>query len=287
MSATITPAAVKQLRDRTDMPMGECKSALVEADGNMDKAIEILQSRNKKMQAKREGNETAEGRIGIAIDAGHQAAAIVEVRCESAPSSKSDQFIALASDLAAQVVSADPKNLEELLASKYAKGSGTTQDRVNEVIGLIRENMKPHRLQRLTGGVFGQYVHHDGTVGVLIQTKGAGSHDELLRDVSAHIAAMNPPYMSVADVPADVVAKEKEAVMADIAGDPKNAGKPANILEKIAEGKLKTKLSEIVLTEQPMANAMKYPNTTVGAALKKAGLEPVKFIRFKVGAVSL
>lgn len=286
MSA-ITPAAVKQLRDRTDMPMGECKSALVEAGGDMDKAIEILQSRNKKMQAKREGNETAEGRIAVAVDPAKQAAAIIEVRCESAPSSKSDQFIALAADLAAQVIAADPKNMEDLLQSKFFKGSGTTQDRINETIGLIRENMKPHRFLRLSGGLFGSYIHHDGTVGVLLQVKGSGSHDELLRDVCAHIAALNPPYATVADVPADVLSKEKELVMADIQSDPKNSGKPANILEKIAEGKLKTKLSEIVLTEQPMANAMKYPNLTVGAVLKKAGLEPVKFIRFKVGAVSL
>jgi len=108
-----------------------------------------------------------------------------------------------------------------------------------------------------------------------------------LKDVAAHIAALNPPYATTAAVPSDVMAKEKELVKADIDADPKNAGKPANILEKIAEGKLRTKLAEIVLSEQPMANNMKYPNTTVGAALKKAGLEPVKFIRFKVGAVAL
>ena len=286
MSA-ITPAAVKQLRDRTDMPMGECKSALVEAEGNMDKAIEILQSRNKKMQAKREGNETAEGRIGVSIDPRSQAGAIVEVRCESAPSAKSTQFIQLCSDIADQVVGQDPQTIEDLLSEPFVNGAGTMQDRINEVIGLIRENMKPHRFKRLSGGIFGQYIHHDGTVGVLVQVNGKGTHDELLRDVGAHIAALNPPYMKVQDVPADVVAKEKEAVMADINGDPKNAGKPANILEKIAEGKLKTKLAEVVLTEQPMANSMKYPNTTVGAALQKAGLEPVTFIRYKVGAVTL
>jgi len=286
MSA-ISPAAVKQLRDRTDMPMGECKSALVESSGDMDKAIEILQSRNKKMQAKREGNETAEGRIGISIDTRAKAGAIVEVRCESAPSAKSDPFIALCSDIADQTVGQDPKTLEDLVSEPFVNGAGTMQDRINEVIGLIRENMKPHRFTRLSGGLFGQYIHHDGTVGVLIQVNGKGSHDELLRDVSAHIAALNPTFLKVEDVPADVVAKEKEAVMADIAGDPKNAGKPANILEKIAEGKLKTKLSEIVLTEQPMANASKYPNTSVGAALKKAELEPVNFVRFKVGAINL
>jgi elongation factor Ts len=124
-------------------------------------------------------------------------------------------------------------------------------------------------------------------VGVVVECRGGSPNDELLRDVSAHIAALNPPYTSTEDVPADVVAKEKAAVMADIQADPKNASKPANIVEKIADGKLKTKLAEVVLTEQPMANAMKYPNTTVGAALAKAGLNPVKFVRLKVGAVAL
>ena len=136
----------------------------------------------------------------------------------------------------------------------------------------------------LTALVLASYA---GTVGVLLECKGANANDEVLRDVSAHIAALNPPYTTAADVPADVMAREKELVMADITADPKNAGKPANILEKISEGKLRTRLAEIVLAEQPMANVGKYPNTTVGAALKKAGLEPVKFVRFKVGAVAL
>ena len=105
--------------------------------------------------------------------------------------------------------------------------------------------------------------------------------------VAAHVTALNPPYATVAEVPADVMQKEEALVKADMDADPKNAGKPANILEKIAAGKLKTRLAEIVLTEQQMANAMKYPGTTVGAALKKAGLEPVRFVRFKVGAVAL
>jgi len=122
---------------------------------------------------------------------------------------------------------------------------------------------------------------------VLLECKGAAPNDELLKDVAAHIAALNPPYTSTADVPADVIAKEKGLVMAEMANDPKSQGKPANITEKIAEGKLRTRLADVVLTEQPMANATKYPNTSVGAALKKAGLEPVKYVRFKVGAVAL
>jgi elongation factor Ts len=287
MSTPVTPQMVKQLRDRTDLPMGDCKQALVEANGDAEKAIEILRSKFAKMQAKREGSETAEGRIGTFVDNAAKHAAIVEVRCETAPSAKSDRFVALANDLAKHVARQKPKDVAEALTQPVPGGSGTVQDRINDVVGVIREKMVLHRFHRLEGGTYGSYVHHDGTVGVMLECKGERANDELLRDVSAHVAALNPPYTTVADVPADVIAKEKELVMSDISNDPKNAGKPANIVEKIAEGKLRTKLSEIVLSEQPMANSTKYPNTTVGAALKKAGLEPVRFVRFKVGAVSL
>jgi len=284
---TISAAAVNELRKRTDLPMMECKKALVEANGDMDKAVEILRSQFAKATVKREGNETAEGRVGIAIDAATNVAvaAIVELRCESAPSAKSDQFIALAADLAKHLITSDAVDVPALLTQKH--GSGTVQDRINEVVGVIREKMIVHRFTRLSGGVFGQYVHHDGTVGVLLHCTGNGGTTEILRDVSAHIAAMNPQYIVTSEVPADLMAKERAVVMSQIENEPKNAGKPANIIEKIAEGKLKTWLAEIVLTEQPMANAAKYPGQTVGQVLTKLGLTPAKFIRYKVGAVTV
>lgn len=281
----VTPQMVKQLRDRTDQPMGLCKQALDENTGDMDKAIDWLRERSKGVTAKREGNETAEGRVGVSVDNAAKVAAIVEMRCESAPSAKSDQFIALANDLAKAAAGSKAADAAALLTEPL--GTGTVQDRISDVVGIIREKMVLHRSQKLEGGVYGGYVHHDGSVGVLIECKGGAANDELLRDVAAHIAALNPPYATTADVPADVIEKEKGLVKADMDADPKNAGKPANILEKIAEGKLRTRLSEIVLSEQLMANAGKYPNTSVAAALKKAGLEPVRFVRFKVGAVAL
>ncbi len=283
--STISAAAVNELRKRTDLPMMECKKALVEANGDMDKAVEILRSQFAKATVKREGNETAEGRVGIAIDAATNVAAIVELRCESAPSAKSDQFIALAADVAKHLITNDAADVPTLLAQKHA--SGTVQDRINEVVGVIREKMIVHRFTRLSGGVFGQYVHHDGTVGVLLHCTGTGGTTEILRDVSAHIAAMNPQYLVTSEVPTDLMAKERAVVMSQIENEPKNAGKPANIIEKIAEGKLKTWLAEIVLTEQPMANAAKYPGQTVGQVLTKLGLTPAKFIRYKVGAVTV
>ncbi len=285
MATPVTPLLVKQLRDRTDQPMGLCKKALDMNEGDLQKAIDWLRTQNKNMGVAREGNETAEGRVGVYYDNTAKNAAIIEMRCESAPSAKSDQFIALAADVAKFIASSKATDVPSTLSESY--GKGTVQDRINETVGVIREKMILQRFQRLSGGIYGSYIHHDGTVGVLIECKGTTPNDELLRDVSAHIAALNPPYVTTADVPSEVVAKEKGLVKADMDGDAKNVGKPANILEKIADGKLKTRLAEVVLTEQPMANGIKYPNTSVGAALKKAGLEPVKFIRFKVGAVTL
>ena len=285
--AAVTPQMVKQLRDRTDQPMGLCKQALDLNDGDMDKAIDHLKSLNSKMQAKREGNETAEGRIGVAYDNAAKAAAIVEVRCESAPSAKSDHFITLAADLAKHALTSKAADVPALLAEKH--GGGSVQDRIDDTVGKIREKMVLHKFQRLEGGVYGSYIHHDGTVGVVVECKGTptGPTDEVLRDVAAHIAALNPPHAVPAAVPAEQLEKEKEVVKAEMDADTKMAGKPAAILEKIAADKLSKRLSEYVLSEQPMANDIKYPKTSVGAALKKIGLEPVRFVRLKVGAVAL
>jgi elongation factor Ts len=283
----VTPQLVKQLRDRTDQPMGLCKQALDLNDGDVDKAIDYLKSLNSKMQAKREGNETAEGRIGVFTDNAAKTAAIVEMRCESAPSAKSDQFVALAADLAKFVASSTAADVSALLVEPY--GKGTVQDRINDTVGVIREKMILQRFQRLSGGVYGSYIHHDGTVGVVVECKGtagAGT-EELLRDVAAHIAALNPPHATPADVPADQMTKEQTAVKEDMDADPKMGSKPQNIVQKIATDKLSKRLSEYVLSEQQMANDIKYPKTTVGAALQKAGLTPVRFVRFKVGAVTL
>lgn len=288
MSTTISAADVNALRKRTDQPMMDCKSALVEAGGDMEKAVQILRERNSKVVVKRVGNETAEGRIAAFIDAGSKAAAILDMRCESAPTAKNAQFVALANDLAKQVALKSPKTVEELLAQSYVGGKGTVSDRMTEVIGLIRENMKPSRFAALSGGQFGEYIHHDGSVGVLLQVEGkAGADPVMLRDLCAHYAAMNPQYIKTADVPADIVAKEKAMMLQQVESDPKNAGKPANILEKIVEGKLRAWFGESVYLEQLVANQTKYEKKTVSQVLKAAGLEVVKVVRFKVGEVTL
>ena len=294
--STISAASVNELRKKTDQPLMDCKAALTEAGGDMDKAVTILRSRNSKIGTKREANEVAEGRVGVVIDAANAQAGIVELRCESAPSAKSDQFIKLAHDIAEHVASHEAANVAGLLTQTH--GSHTVKERIDEVVGLIREKMIVQRFERIVGGVFGQYVHHDGTVGVLLNCQGDQAEAEPLRDVCAHIAAMNPLYLNADEVPAEALAKEKAVIATQIeegekAGEQKakDEGKKyfvknAQILEKIADGKLKTWMSEIVLTEQPMANAQKYPGQTVGQVLSKLGLKPTKFVRFKVGATA-
>src|SRR4051794_39603370 len=144
--AAVTPQMVKQLRDRTDQPMGLCKQALDHNAGDMEKAIEWLRSQNSKMGVKREGNETAEGRIAVSFDNAAKIAAIVEMRCESAPSAKSDQFIAMANDLAKHAAKSSAADVPAMLAEPFG-GKGTVQDRINDVVGVIREKMILHKFQ--------------------------------------------------------------------------------------------------------------------------------------------
>src|SRR5215204_2259894 len=137
--AAVTPQMVKQLRDRTDQPMGLCKQALDQNAGDMEKAVDWLRTQNKSMGVKREGNETAEGRVGVFFDNAAKVAAIVEMRCESAPSAKSDQFIALANEVAKHVATGNPADVAAALTQPF--GGGTLQDRINDVVGVIREKM--------------------------------------------------------------------------------------------------------------------------------------------------
>lgn len=278
MGTPITAAMVNELRKRTDRPMMECKSVLVEAEGDMAKAVDLIRVRNKGISGTRALNETAEGRMGVFI--GDKAAAIVELRCESAPVAKSDHFVKLANDIAKHVAAKSPKDVESLLTSEMEAGKSVT-DRINEVIGLLRENMKVQRFQRLEGGTFGEYIHHDGSIGVLLQTQGKPTNDETLRDVCMHIAAVQPTPVSARreEVDPALIAKEKQIAQAKAEA----TGKPAQIAERIAEGQMKTWFAENVLVEQPF---VKDAAKSVGQVLKEAGLEVTKFVRYKVGEIT-
>lgn len=274
---------VKTLRDRTNAPMMECKAALNEANGDMDKAIDILRKKIKGLTAKFGSREMAEGRIGTFVDPAGKVAAIIEMRCETAPVAKADRFVALTNELAKQVAVKNPASVDELLGQpSIADASHTVQDRIHDVFNLIRENMKPHRFTRFTG-LAGDYVHHDGTQGVLLLVEGEKADPQVLRDVCMHIAAINPLAATKDDVPAATLAKEQEIAREQTMADPKNKSKPANILDKIIDGKMKTWLAANVLLEQPF---VKDDTKTVGQLLSSAGLKLVKFVRYKVGEIA-
>ncbi|HZV06459.1 MAG TPA: translation elongation factor Ts [Gemmataceae bacterium] len=275
----ITAEAVKKLRDRTGIQMMKCKAALQKADGDMEKAIEILRKENVGAVAKLAEREAGEGRIGSYIDPNKQVGALVELRCETAPVAKSEMFVNLANELAKQVALQGATTPEALLAQPFVDDAKkTVNERLAEVAGLMRENMKPVRMARLSGGLMGSYIHHDGSVGVMVQVEGSKADPQLLRDVCMHITAKSPAAALREHVSQATIDKEMEIARAQAAA----TGKPANIVEKIAEGKMKTWYAENVLVEQPF---VKDDSKTVGDLLKSAGLKLVKFIRLRVGEV--
>lgn len=277
----VNAADVKKLRDRTGMQMMKCKAALIEAGGDMEKAVEILRKQNKDAQDKAASRETAEGRIGIYIDPKTRTGAIVELRCESAPVAKNELYVRLAEDVAKHLaVRGIPSSVEALLAQPFVDDSKrTVHERIGELVGLMRENIKPHRMAKLEG-LLGQYVHHDGTVGVLIAVEGSGEHTQLLRDVCMHVAAKSPMAAVREQIPQDRI--DKEMAIAKTQAEEQGKNKPANIIEKIAEGKLRTWIAENVLAEQPF---VKDESKTVGQLLKEAGLTLKQFVRLRVGEV--
>jgi elongation factor Ts len=277
----VNAADVKKLRDRTGMQMMKCKAALIEAGGDMEKAVEILRKQNKEAQDKTASRETAEGRIGVYIDPSARIGAIVELRCESAPVAKNEMFVKLANDVAKQIALKNPKTSEELLAQPFVDNPArTVHERIGEVVGLMRENIKPARMARLEG-ILGEYVHHDGSVGVLLLVEGDQGNPVMLRDVSMHITAKNPLAALREHVPQERIDKEMEIARSQALETGKN--KPANIVEKIAEGKVRTWFAENVLAEQPF---VKDESKTIAELLRGAGLKLKKFVRLRVGEVS-
>lgn len=276
-------ADVMKLRNRTGMQMMKCKAALIEAGGDMEKAVEILRKQNRDVQVKTSERETTEGRIGVYLDPAAKVGAIVELRCESAPVAKNEMFVKLANDVAKQVALKGATTPEELLAQPFVDNpSQTVNERIGEVVGLMRENVKPARMAKLTG-LLGEYVHHDGTVGVLLAVEGDRAETQLLRDVCMHVAAKSPLVALADELPKERIAKETEIAGEQVKADPKNASKPANILEKIVEGKVRSWMAENVLNDQPF---VKDETKTIGQLLSGAGLKLTRFVRLRVGEVS-
>jgi elongation factor Ts len=277
----VNASDVMKLRERTGMQMMKCKAALIQAGGDMQKAVEILRLSNKDAQDKTASRETTEGRIGVFIDPAAKVGAIVELRCETAPVAKSDLFIKLARDVARQIAVQGAKSPEELLTQPFVDTpERTVNERIGEVVGLMRENIKPARMARMEG-ILGEYIHHDDSVGVLLQVEGEKADPALLRDVCMHIAAKNPVAALRDDIPKEKIDKEMAIARAQAQEAGKN--KPANIIEKIAEGKLNTWLKENVLADQPF---VKDESKTIAELLRGAGLKLVRFVRLRVGEVA-
>jgi elongation factor Ts len=277
----VNASDVMKLRERTGMQMMKCKAALIQAGGDMEKAVEILRLSNKDAQDKSASRETTEGRIGVWIDPAAKVGAIVELRCETAPVAKSELFVKLARDVARQIAVKGAKSAEELLVQPFVDTPGrTVNERIGEVVGLMRENIKPARMARMEG-ILGEYIHHDGSVGVLLQVEGEKADPALLRDVCMHIAAKNPVAALRDDIPKEKI--EKEMAIARAQAQEAGKNKPANIIEKIAEGKLNTWLKENVLADQPF---VKDESKTIADLLRGAELKLVRFVRLRVGEVA-
>ncbi len=277
--AEITAQAVKELRDKTNLPMMEVKKALIEAGGDEKQAIEILKRNFAKIQIKRAENATSEGLIRIAVKEDGSAAAMVELQCESAPVAKADDFIFLAEQCAKQLLNGPGAATPEELLKQPApdKPGQTLQEIYEDVVNKIREKIVLARVLKVTGPV-GGYVHHDGKTGVLFQGTGAKAAP-VLKDVAMHVAALKPIATHPEELNADDVKKERDKLSQEAAA----SGKPANIVEKIVDGRMKTFYAENgVLTFQLFA---KDDTKTVSQALAEAGLKADKFTRWILGNV--
>ena len=240
------------MRRQTDCGMMECKKALVKADGDINKAIEILREEGLATAAKKAGRIAAEGMVYAVANA--NGAVVVEVNAETDFVAKNDKFVEFTKDLANVVAEQKPADVEALMACKTESGE-TVDEALKNLILVIKENIKVRRFVRYEG-VCSAYVHGGGTHGILVNfetTNDIDSKDEFTaygKDIAMQVAAANPGYVDEASVPAEVVAKEKEIMLAQMAQDPKTANKPEAVKEKMIEGKIKKFFKENCLVDQ-------------------------------------
>ena len=275
---SVTAETVRQLRERTGAGMMECKRALVETGGDLDAAAELMRKQGLAKADKKAARVAAEGVIVIEKSADGHAAAMVEVNCETDFVAREQDFRGFAADVARAALAARTSSLEALLAATLPSGE-SVDERRRALIAKIGENISVRRVVFVQGqGPLGAYVH--GTrIGSLVALEARDA--ELARDLAMHVAASNPKYLSAAQVPADEVAKEREILTEQAKADPKNQGKPDNILAQIVEGKVRKALSEITLHGQPFVRDDK---VTVEKLLAGAKARVASFERFEVGA---
>ena len=283
---SFTAKDVQALREKTGCGMMDCKKALVECDGNMDAAADYLREKGLASQAKKAGRIAAEGTVAVYTADG--VGAIVELNSETDFVANGDGFKALANEVAQIVADQNPADMDALLACE--KDGMTVEAKVQELFLAIRENIKVRRFERFEGKVV-SYVHAGGKIGVLVnfETELSGDNEGLIamgKNVAMQIAAMNPAYLDQASVPASVIEKEKDILIAQMKEDPKMANKPDAVLGKIVEGKIGKYYKENCLVEQAFVingdiNVGKYVADTakeLGADVKIAS-----FVRFEKG----
>lgn len=266
----ITASLVKQLRERSGAGMMECKRALAENDGDIETAMEHLRKTGLAKADKKAGRIAAEGRIVLVQDAGR--AVLVEINAETDFVTKDKNFVRFAEDVAWAALTHGAADAEALKDTKL--GASTVEQARQALVAKIGENVRVRRLARIiSANTLGAYLH-GGRIGVLVELKGGDT--ELARSLAMHVAAMNPPYLSPAQIPAEVVAKEKDIALAQV----KDSGKPAEILEKMVAGKVNKILAEMSLTGQPYVFDT---DRTVEAVLEAAKAEVLGFQRLVVG----
>jgi len=270
----ITAAMVKELRERTGSGMMECKKALQEAGGDIDAAIENMRKSGLAKADKKAGRIAAEGRIAVKISDDGKTAVIVEVNCETDFVSGGDDFLGFVNEVAAVALENKPESIEALVELAI-DDSQTIEGKRKEMVSRIGENIQLRRFEimKLDAGACGSYLH--GTrIGVLVGME--NGNDDLIKDVAMHIAASRPTCVTEEQVPAELLAKEREILIAQA----QDSGKPQDIIEKMVDGRIRKYLAEITLVGQPF---VKDPDKTVGALLKDEDAKVTGFVRYEVG----
>ena len=277
-----------ELRKQTDCGMMECKKALTQADGDFEKAIEILREQGLAAANKKAGRIAAEGMVyAVAFD---NCAVVVEVNAETDFVAKNDKFVAFVKEATQVIMKQNPADVEALMACKTENGE-TVDEALKNLILVIKENIKVRRFVRYEG-VCSAYVHGGGTHGILVNfetTNDIDAKDEFVaygKDIAMQVAAANPGYVDESSVPAEVVAKEKEIMLAQMAQDPKTANKPEAVKAKMIEGKIKKFFKENCLVDQEFVKDgdLSVAQYTAKVAKDLGGdIKIVKFTRFQKG----
>jgi len=271
--AEITAGMVRELREKTDAPMMECKKALTEANGDMSKAEEILRVKLGNKASKAAGRIAAEGIVGIYISSDAKLGAMVEVNCETDFVAKNEDFLGFVSKLAELAAVKNPADVDAL--SSLSLDGATVEGSRQALVGKIGENISVRRFVRYQAtGKLAQYVHGGSKIGVVVDV--VGGDDSLARDLAMQIAASKPVALSREQVPAELIEKERSVAAAKAA----ESGKPANIVEKMIEGSVQKYLKEVTLLGQPF---VKDDKLSIESLLKAKGASVTGFSLYVVG----